>query len=137
VRRAAIGASAVLALSVALLPWFALDSYEPNGWDATWWARAALAAALMNIVLLRVSRDHAAVAAAALALAFTAVRVAAPPDFGFGFDGLKVPVERQAGCWVALAASLLALLASARLARSRSEPAAPPPPEASSAAAPP
>ncbi|MDX6647655.1 MAG: hypothetical protein QOK40_3382 [Miltoncostaeaceae bacterium] len=134
-RRAAIGASAVLALSVALLPWFALDAYEPNGWEATWWARAALGAALANIVLLRLRRDRAAAAAAAVALAFTVVRVAAPPDFGFGFDGLKVPVERQAGCWVALAASLLALLASSSLVWSRPEAAVPPPPEASSAAA--
>ena len=28
----AIAASAVLALAVVLLPWYALDAYEPNGW---------------------------------------------------------------------------------------------------------
>jgi hypothetical protein len=143
VRRAAIGASAVLALATVLLPWYALDDYEPNGWDATWWARAALVAAIVNIAALRRGRDRLAAGAAALSLALVAIRTAAPPDFGFGFDGLKVPVERQAGCWVALAASLLALLASARLAwrPERSEPpappeqAAPPPPQARPSAA--
>ena len=57
-----------------------------------------------------------ATAVAAVALACVAVRVITPPDFGFGFDGLTVPVERRIGCWVALGASSLALLASARLA---------------------
>jgi hypothetical protein len=126
----------VLALSVVLLPWYALDAYEPNGWDATWWARAALAAALVNLVALQLGRDRLAVAAALVAFACVAVRVVAPPDFGFAFDGLKVPVERQAGCWVALTASFLALLASARLAwrPARPAPAPPPPPAPSSAA---
>jgi hypothetical protein len=136
-RRLAIAASAVLALSVVLLPWYSLGSYEPNGWDATWWARGAVAAALVTIVALRVGRARVATAAALIAAVFVLVRVVAPPDFGFAFDGLKVPVERLAGCWVALAASLLALLGSARLAwhSERPAPAAPPPPAAPSSAA--
>ena len=139
-RRTAIAASAVLALSTVLLPWYSLGSYEPNGWDATWWARGALGAALVNILALHLRRDRLAVGAAALGLALVAIRTASPPNFGFGFDGLTVPVERLAGCWVALAASLLALLASARLAwrperPASPEPAAPPPPPAPSSAA--
>jgi hypothetical protein len=132
--RIAIAASAVLALSVVLLHWYSLDAYEPNGWDATYWARVALAAALVNIVALRFGRYRVAAAVAAVAVAAVAFRTAQLPDFGFGFDGLKVPVQRQAGCWVALGASLLALLASSRLALARRE-AAPPPPAPSSAAA--
>jgi hypothetical protein len=133
----AIAASAVLALSVALLPWYALDGYRPNGWDATWWARAAVVAAAAAIVLIRLGRARLAAAASALAFALVAVRVAAPPDFGFGFDGLTVPVERRAGCWVALASSALALLASSLLAfQARPSPEEPPPAAASSAAAP-
>ena len=113
-----MAASAVLALSVALLPWYALDAYEPNGWDATWWARGAAIAAIVTIALLRFALYRTATAVAALALACVAVRVISPPDFGFAFDGLSVPVERRIGCWVALASSLLALSASARLALS-------------------
>jgi hypothetical protein len=116
VRHAATAASAVLALSVVLLPWYALDSYEPNGWDATWWARAAALAAIACIALLRFRLYRLATVAALIALACVAFRVIAPPDFGFGFDGLSVPVERRIGCWLALASSLLALLVSARLA---------------------
>jgi hypothetical protein len=144
-RLIARAASTALALSVVVIPWYALDAYQPNGWDATWWARAALAAALVNAVALQLRRDRLALAAAAVALACVAVRVVSPPDFGFAFDGLTVPVERQAGCWVALAASLLALLASARLVwrperpsspetSTRPEPEPPPPPAPSSAA---
>jgi hypothetical protein len=138
-RRIALASSAVLALSVVLLPWYALDSYEPNGWDATWWARGALAAALVNMVALRAGRERAAALAALIAAVLVLVRVAAPPDFGFAFDGLDVPVERR-GCWVALTASLLALLASARLAWRQERPSSPepaaqaPPPAPSSAA---
>jgi hypothetical protein len=130
----AIAASAVLALSVAFLPWYALDAYEPNGWDATWWARGAAAAALVTIVLLRFRLYAAASVAAAAALACVLVRVISPPDFGFGFDGLTVPVERRIGCWVALASSSLALLASLALAW-RSFRASPRSRRASSAAA--
>jgi hypothetical protein len=109
----AIAASAVVALSVVFLPWYALDAYEPNGWDATWWARGAAAAAIATIVLLRFRLYAIATAAAALALACVAVRVIAAPDFGFGFDGLTVPVHRRIGCWVALASASLALGLSA------------------------
>ena len=111
-----MAASAVLALSVVLLPWYALDAYEPNGWDATWWARAAAAAAIVTIALLRFGLYKTATAVALVAFACVGVRVISPPDFGFGFDGLSVPVERRFGCWVALASSLLALSTSARLA---------------------
>ena len=111
-----MAASAVLALSVALLPWYALDGYEPNGWDATWWARVAAAAAIVTIALLRFGLFRLATLTAAAATVCVAVRVVSPPDFGFGFDGLSVPVERRIGCWLALASSLLALLSSARLA---------------------
>ena len=109
----AIAACAVLALSVAFLPWYSLGAYEPNGWDATWWARGAAGAAIVTIVLLRFRLYAFATAAAAVALACVAVCVITPPDFGFGFDGLTVPVERGIGCWVALGSSLLALMASA------------------------
>ena len=134
-RALAIAASGVAGLSVVVLPWYALDAYEPNGWDATWWARAAVAAALINILALRFNRPRLATLAAACALTLIAIRTAAPPDFGFGFDGLKVPVERRAGCWVALGSSLLALLASSRLAFASGPEAAEPPQAPSSAAA--
>jgi hypothetical protein len=111
----AVAASAVLALSVVLLPWYALDAYEPNGWHATDWARAAAAAAIATIVLVRLGLYRTALLAAAVGLGCVAYRVISPPDFGFGFGGLSVPVERRAGCWVALASSALALSASARL----------------------
>jgi hypothetical protein len=133
VRRAALAAFAVTALAVVLLPWYALDAYEPNGWDATWWARGAALTAVAGMVALRFDRFRLAAVFAAVSAALIAIRVAVPPDFGFGFDGLTVPVERQAGCWVALGASLLALLASARLALSGPEAAAPRPAPSSSA----
>lgn len=110
---------------MVLLPWYALDAYEPNGWHATDWARAAAAAAIVTIVLLRLRLYRAAALAAAVALACVAYRVVAVPDFGFAFDGLTVPVDRRVGCWVALASSSLALLASARLAWASSAAARP------------
>ena len=113
---AALASSAVVALSVVLLPWYALDAYEPNGWNATDWARGAAAAAIVTIMLVRFGFCRTAVLEAAVALGCVAYCVISPPDFGFGFDGLSVPVERRIGCWVALGASSLALLASARLA---------------------
>ena len=110
-RRAAAAATAVLAISVFALPWFALDGYRPDGWNATWWARLALLLALLNLPLILVARDRRLPRAlAALALAAVALRVAFPPDFGFGFDGLSVPVHRRAGCWIALASAALSLL---------------------------
>ena len=112
----AVVACAVVALAVVLTPWFALDEYVPNGWDATWWARGAAIAALLAIVALRMERHAIAAGLIVLALGCIAVRVIAPPDFGFGFDGLDVPTERRWGIYVALGAAVVALLAS--LARS-------------------
>ena len=104
-----LAASGVLALSIVLLPWYSLGEYEPNGWDATWLARIALLAAIVMIILARTGAPAKATLAAALvALAAVAVRVICPPEFGFGFDDLDVPVDRLAGCWVALAAAAAA-----------------------------
>jgi hypothetical protein len=130
---AALATFAVTALAAVLLPWYALDAYRPNGWDATWFARAAALVAVAGMVAVRLERPRVATAIAAAAVALIAYRVAVPPDFGFGFDGLTVPVERLAGCWVALGSSLLALLASARLALSGRAAAAPQPAPSSSA----
>ena len=145
IRALAVAACAALVIAVALVPWYALDDYRPNGWDATWWARAAALAAIACVALLRLRRDREAALAAAVALGCVVFRVASPPDFGFGLDGLRVPVERLAGCWVGLASAALALAASARLAaRARREsgqapessPEAPPPAASSPAATP-
>jgi hypothetical protein len=114
-RTGALAACAVLALSVVLTPWFALGEYVPNGWDATWWARVALVAALLAIVALRIGRDRDAAVLIAVALACVAFRAIVVPDFGFGFDGLHVPVERRWGLWLALAAGLVALALALRL----------------------
>jgi hypothetical protein len=118
---ALLAGSAVLALSVVVLPWYELDDYVTNGWDASWLARGALLLALVNIVLARTG-GSAPVAAgvATTALALVAVRVAFPPDFGFDFDGLDVPVERRFGCWLALGAAAVACAAAALEARGRS-----------------
>jgi hypothetical protein len=132
-RALAIGGAAVLALSVALTPWYALDDYVPNGWDATWWARIAAIAAIGAIVALRLDRPREAVVASAVALACVAFRVIAVPDFGFAFDGLSVPVERRWGLFVALLAGLVALVASALLVRRGSASPRPPAPAASAA----
>lgn len=111
--RVALGACAVLALSVVLTPWYALDDYVPNGWDATWWARGALVAALAAALALRFDRRREALALIAVALACVVVRTVVLPDFGFGFDGLHVPVERRWGLWLALTAGVVALAAAA------------------------
>ena len=111
-RNVALGACGVLALAVVLTPWYALDDYVPNGWDATWWARAALVAALVAALALRFGRRTEAIAFAAVALACVIFRVIAVPDFGFAFNGLDVPVERRWGLWLALAAGVVALGAS-------------------------
>jgi len=135
-RALGIAASAVTALATVLLPWYELDAYKPNGWDATWWAKGAAAAAIATIIALRVNRYRLATVMAAVSAAAIAYRTAQPPDFGFAFDGLTVPVSRQAGCWVALGSALVALLASARLAWSRRPgPEAPPRPGSQSAVA--
>lgn len=105
-RSPALAANAALALSVVLLPWYALAEYAPSGWQATWLARLALVAALAAIVALRLGRPARDVLAPSiLALALVAYRVALPPDFGFDLDGLEVPVERRPGALVALAAA--------------------------------
>jgi hypothetical protein len=110
-RNLALGGCAVLALAVVLTPWYALDDYVPNGWDATWWARVALVAALAAALALRLGRRREAIVLIAVALACVAFRAIVPPDFGFGFDGLDVPVERRWGLWLALAAGIVALVA--------------------------
>jgi hypothetical protein len=112
----ALAGAALVALSVALTPWYALDEYAPNGWDATWWARAAAVAALATMVALRIGRHREAAVLAAVALACVVFRTAVLPDFGFAFDGLEVPVERRWGLYVALAGAVVALVATARIA---------------------
>jgi hypothetical protein len=113
----ALGGCALLALAVVLTPWYALDDYVPNGWDATWWARIALVAALAAAVALRLGRRREALALLVVALACVVFRAIAVPDFGFGFDGLDVPVERRWGLWVALGAGVVALGATVLLKR--------------------
>ncbi len=119
-RQAAIAGCAVLALAVVLTPWYALDDYVPNGWDATWWARGALVAALAGALALRFGRRREAVVLIAVALACVVFRAIVAPDFGFGFGGLDVPVQRRWGLWLALAAGIVALAASLRPAKNRS-----------------
>ena len=114
-------ANAVLALSIVLLPWYALGNYVPNGWDATFWARVALVLAVVNLVAARRGRGGSR-ALAGLVLLIVAARVALPPDFGFDFDGLDVPVARRAGAWIGLAAAAAAFAAAVSQSR-RSGPA--------------
>ena len=130
-------AFAVTGLATVLLPWFELDDYTPNGWEASAWGKVALLAALAGLALAsaeaagvrlplvaaRAARLRAGLAAvAAAAIAF---RLAAPPDFGFAYDGLDVPTGRALGIYVALAAALTALVAE--LLRLRARPAPPVP----------
>ena len=108
-RYAALAANAALALSVVLLPWYALAEYTPSGWQATWLARLALVLALGGIVLLRLGRPPRDLVAPALAaLVLVVYRVALPPDFGFDLDGLEVPVERRPGALIALGSAVAA-----------------------------
>jgi hypothetical protein len=128
-RRLSRAGFAVVALAVVLAPWFALDDYVPNGWDATWWARLALLSALAGLALasteaarlrLPLAPRRAArirIGLAAVAAAAIAFRLAVPPDFGFAFDGLEVPTERRVGPVLALAGALLALGAELTLER--------------------
>jgi peptidoglycan/LPS O-acetylase OafA/YrhL len=117
---------AITALAVVLLPWFRLDDYTPNGWDATWWARLALLAAVGGLVLASIDRaPQLRLALALVASAAIAFRLVVPPDFGFAFDGLEVPTERRVGAPLALAAALLALAVES--ARLRARPARPGP----------
>jgi hypothetical protein len=100
----------VLAGSVAALPWYALDVYVATGWEGTAWARAVLVLALGSAGLALAGAPSRVLTPCALGiLAIVSCRVIVPPDFGFGFAGLAVPVERRAGCWVALAAATLAV----------------------------
>ncbi|MEX2194129.1 MAG: hypothetical protein WD844_02485 [Thermoleophilaceae bacterium] len=111
-RRAALASSGLLAASILLLPWYGLGAYEPNGWDASFWLRAAVVLAALNLVSVRADgRAAGSAPLAALALALVAARVVLPPDFGFDFDGLDVPVERRVGAWVGLAAAAAAVAA--------------------------
>jgi hypothetical protein len=121
--RIALAGCAVLALAVVLTPWYALDDYVPNGWDATWWARVALVAALAAAVALRLGHERIALALLVLAVASVVFRAIAPPDFGFSFDGLDVPVERRWGLWLALAAGVVACAAAGAAVRAPAAPA--------------
>jgi hypothetical protein len=117
---------AATALAIVLLPWYRLDAYVPNGWDATWWARVALVAVAAALALASLDRHpRVRIALAAVAVAAIAFRVAVVPDFGFAFDGLEVPTARRIGGAVALATALLAL--AAELLRARRAGAAPSP----------
>ena len=116
-RAVAVAACGVLALATVLTPWYALDDYTPNGWDASWWGKAAAFAALVALVAVRIGRAREATVLAAIALACIALRTIVPPDFGFGFDGLDVPTERRWGLFVALGAAIVATASTALIAR--------------------
>ncbi len=119
---------ALTALAVVLAPWYRLGDYTPNGWDATWWARLALLAAVVGLAIAHVEElARVRLAAAAVAVLAIAFRLAVPPDFGFGFDGLEVGTERAVGAPIALAAALLALGPEALRLRARPAPPDPSP----------
>ena len=118
-------AFALTGLAIVLLPWFELDDYTPNGWDASWWIRLALLAVLVGLAVPEGGRLRAALAA--VAVAAIGFRLAVPPDFGFDYDGLDVPTERAFGAYVALATALAALLAEALRLRGRPAPPDPSP----------
>jgi hypothetical protein len=101
-----IGLDGLLAAAVLSLPWYALDDYVATGWEGTAWLRAVVVLALLNVVLASRGAGPLLVASSLLALGLVAFRVIVPPDFGFGFDGLVVPVERRAGCWAGLVLAL-------------------------------
>ena len=122
---AALTAAVVLSLDALLVPWYALGEYRPTGWEATWWARLAVPCALAVMLLVRTGRrGRAAFALSALAAGAVAFRLALPPDFGFDFAGLDVPVERLAGPWIGLAAALVMVAATRPDARRRDAPGA-------------
>jgi hypothetical protein len=112
---ALVVADGALAGAVVALPWYSLDPYVGTGWQATAWARVALVLALTGGALA-VLGDRVLPAACSLAaLGLVLAWVAVPPELGFGFGDLPVPVERRWGCWAALAAALAAAaLAAAR-----------------------
>jgi peptidoglycan/LPS O-acetylase OafA/YrhL len=120
---------AVTALAVLLAPWYRLDDYVPNGWDASWWVRLAFVAALAGLALASTNvNPQARIMLAVVAVGAIAFRLAIPPDFGFAFDGLDVPTERRVGAPLGLAGALLVLVAEllqerrARTARSPGSP---------------
>ena len=117
-------AFALTGLAIVLLPWYELDDYTPNGWDASWWIRLALLAVVVGLVA---TEPSVRVGLAAVAVAAIGFRLAVPPDFGFDYDGLDVPTERAFGAWVALATALGALLAEALRLRARPAPPDPSP----------
>ena len=121
--RLAVAALVAFALCTLLLPWYALGEYVASGWQATWLARVALIAAVAAAVVLRLPHGARTLRIAGglslLAVVLTAIRVAVPPDFGFDFGGLEVPVERRFGVWVALGVAALASLALFARARPR------------------
>lgn len=124
-RGVALASSGLLAASILLLPWYELGAYEPNGWDASFWLRVAVVLAALNLVTVRADgRRAGSVPLAAVALGLVAARVALPPDFGFDFDGLDVPVERRLGVWIGLATAVAALVAAV-LGRPRRPPPRP------------
>ena len=126
---------ALTALATVLLPWYRLDDYTPNGWEATDWGKLALVAAVAGLALATTeAAPRARLALAALAATAIAYRLAFPPDFGFDFDGLDVPTERRVGLPVALAAGLLALAAETRRAAARRAPPVPGSPRSGTAA---
>ena len=115
----ALVAAAVLVAAIVLLRWYSLDDYDPSGWEASFWLRAALVLTIIAALALRfrVIGPRAFAGAALVVLAMVAFRVALPPDFGFDFDGLDVPVERGPGAWVGLGAAAVLALAAVRETR--------------------
>lgn len=110
----ALVAGLVLVAAIIVLPWYSLGDYDPNGWEASFWLRAALVLTLVAALALRFELigAHAFAGAAVVVLAMVVFRVVLPPDFGFDFDGLDVPVGRSVGAWVGLgAATALAAVA--------------------------
>lgn len=112
----ALIAAVVLVAAILLLRWYSLGEYHPTGWGASFWLRAAVILTLTALAARRFGLiDGRALAGAALlALAMVAFRIAFPPDFGFDFDGLEVPVSRSVGAWVGLGAAAAFALAAVR-----------------------
>lgn len=105
-KAALLALNGVLAAAVLGLPWYALDEYVATGWEGTAWMRVVVLLALLDLVLASTRSYRVLVPSSLLVLAIVAFRVIVPPDFGFAFDGLHVPVERRVGCWVGLASAL-------------------------------
>ena len=77
-------------------PWFALYSYEPNGWDATWWARLALLLAVTNLVLMALDlAPPMRIALAALTLIAISLRLIWPPGFSFLSCAALPPLHKR------------------------------------------